>query len=335
MVNYSIIENINDKYWSKMVKSHSQGNIFQSTEMYQVYKETKNYEPVSLAVVNEKDEILAVLLAVIQKEHQGLLGIFSSRSIIIGGPLVKDKNTKVLDFLLSEYNKRINGKAIYSQIRNIFDQSWAKEIYFKHSFEYEAHLDILHDLKIPLEEQFTALHKGRRKNIRRAERSLLVFRQVVDKHEFNISLELIKGTYNRVKLPIPDDSLFRSSFKELYSLGIMKIFVAEYNEQIIGARMVLCYGDLIYDWYAGASEDHLDKYPNDYLPWKIMEWGSENGYLKFDFGGAGKPNVPYGVRDHKLKFGGDLVEFGRYEAVHNHLLLKIGELGLKVYKKIK
>jgi len=101
---------------------------------------------------------------------------------------------------------------------------------------------------------------------------------------------------------------------------------------MIGFRAVLCYKDLIYDWYAGSSDNNLDKYPNDFLPWKIMEWGHNNGYRIFDFGGAGKPGVPHGVRDYKLKFGGKLVEFGRFENIHNRLLLKIGKLSLLLYR---
>ena len=65
------------------------------------------------------------------------------------------------------------------------------------------------------------------------------------------------------------------------------------------------------------------------LPWKIMEWGHENGYKLFDFGGAGKPNIPYGVRDYKLKFGGDLVNFGRFEKVHKKYRMAFGKIGLK------
>jgi hypothetical protein len=36
-----------------------------------------------------------------------------------------------------------------------------------------------------------------------------------------------------------------------------------------------------------------------------------------------------------LKFGGELVEFGRFEKVHNKLLMKIGESGFVLYKLIK
>ena len=134
---------------------------------------------------------------------------------------------------------------------------------------------------------------------------------------------------------MPDKTLFTESHQQLSKQNILKTFVAVSNEEIIGCRMVLCYGDIVYDWYAGASEKHLDKYPNDFLPWKVMQWGSLNGYKYFDFGGAGKPNEAYGVRDHKLKFGGNLIEYGRFEKIHNNFMMQIGKLGLKAFKLIK
>ena len=76
--------------WSNFVYNHPYGNIFQTPEMYEVYQNTKNYEPVFLTVVNNRDEISGTLLAVIQKEYSGVLGNFTARSIIHGGPLIKD-----------------------------------------------------------------------------------------------------------------------------------------------------------------------------------------------------------------------------------------------------
>lgn len=42
------------KQWSDFVYNHEYGNIFQTPEMTEVSKRTKNYEPVSLAVVDKK-----------------------------------------------------------------------------------------------------------------------------------------------------------------------------------------------------------------------------------------------------------------------------------------
>ena len=49
------------------------------------------------------------------------------------------------------------------------------------------------------------------------------------------------------------------------------------------------------------------------------------GKTIFDFGGAGKPVVHYGVRDYKMKFGGKLVNYGRLTLVHNPIKMKLKE----------
>jgi len=108
-------------------------------------------------------------------------------------------------------------------------------------------------------------------------------------------------------------------------LGFLKAFGAFYDDKPIGARLELCFRDVVYDWYAGSDLRYKNRYPNDYLPYNIMLWGKDNGYRLFDFGGAGKPGVPYGVRDHKIKFGGDMVEFGRFQKVNDRVVYKLAE----------
>jgi len=98
---YKIKHNIIFEEWSLFTESHPKSNIFQFPEMSEVYQKIKNYEPLFLAVTDEQENILGVLLAVIQKEHSGFLGKFSARSIIMGGPLVKKNNPEVLDFILA------------------------------------------------------------------------------------------------------------------------------------------------------------------------------------------------------------------------------------------
>lgn len=43
------------KQWSDFVYSRLQGNIFQTPEMGKVYKQTKNYEPITLAAVDDTE----------------------------------------------------------------------------------------------------------------------------------------------------------------------------------------------------------------------------------------------------------------------------------------
>ncbi len=320
--------------WQQFIDKYPLYPFFQTPEMFEVYRETENAEPVVIAIENEF-EMLGVLIAVIQKESPAL-AIFTSRSVIIGGPVITDNSTDVLDKILTEYSNQIKKKAIYSQFRNF--KVWSSEevqVFKKNGFSYEQHLDIIHDLRLSPDSQLMKMHAGRRKNIRRAEKINLVFREATDLDEFMHSFQLVVDTYKKIKLPLPPKLFFRKIYKNFYAKGFLKIFVVENENEIIAIRMVLCFSNLIYDWYAGSDENHLDKYPNDYLPWKIMEWGHLNNYKYFDFGGAGKPDQKYGVRDYKLKFGGQLVEYGRFILVHKPFLMKLGTWGLKLYQKIK
>lgn len=335
-MNYTFTINEFSENTLEFIKSHPKSNIFQTCEMYEVYKLTKKNEPFFIAVHENNGEVVGTLLAVIQKEHIGLIGELSARSIIWGGPLIKDNNSAVLDFLLKEYKRKIKRKAIYSQFRNIW--GWDdddKNIFTNNGFKYEAHLDILFDLKKSEDELLKEMNKGRRKNIRRAERIPLEFEEIKNDKDFDKCIQLIEQTYNRIKLPSPDKSFFYNTNFILKNINGLKVFVAKYKKEIISTRFVLCYNGLVYDWFAGTNDDFLVKNPNDFLPWKILQWAKTKGFATFDFGGAGKPNIPYGVRDYKLKFGGKLVEFGRFELIHKPLLMQIGKLGMNIYKRIK
>lgn len=326
---------VNDeKKWAQFVFNHPLGNVFQSPEYFQVFKEIQNFQSNAIIAI-ENDEIIGSLVYIIQKEAKGILGILSSRSIIMGGPLVLNNDLDVLNALLNEYKKQIKGKAIYSQFRNLFDFSFAIEIFSKNGFEYERHLDILIDITNSPDVLKSKISKNKRGNISKSLNKGALFLEVTDKEQFFRCIQLINKTYSRIGLPCPSDNYFLRFFDELYEKGILKVFALKVDDKIVGTRLELCYKDTVYDWWAGADDDFKSYYPNDVIPFHILVWGHENGYKTFDFGGAGKPDIPYGVRDHKMKFGGELVEFGRFELVHKKLLMNLGKSGLVVYKKLK
>jgi len=318
--------------WKSFVYNHPNGNIFQTPEMYEVYSKTKNYEPI-LVTIDDKNILYGLVLGVIQKEKY--FKNFTSRSVIIGGPLVKDNDPIVLNDLLIKYNAVIKKKAIYSQIRNIFDTSSQREVFHINGYAYDDHLDIIHDLTKSEEAQWLKISRDKKKCIKNANRNLLVINITDEIKNINEIYFILKNVYNRIKLPLPDISFFENAIEILKKERNINIFGAYLNDQLIGVRIVLCYKNLIYDWYAGSDNKYLKYRPNDILPWEVMKWGSQNGYEIFDFGGAGKPNVPYGVRDYKLRFGGFLVNYGRYEAIHQTMKMSFAKTAFKLYQYIK
>jgi len=335
MTKHKFVNSLNKSDWSKYIYNHPNGNIFQSPEMYDIYNKTKNYKAYLFAIIDFEDNILGLMVSVIQKEHSGILGILSARAVVDGGPIIKNNDPNVTSQLLTEYQKFIKGKAIYSLFRNFWNWGLNGEVFLKYGFSYEQQLDILIDLKQDKSELFSKISKNKRRNVTKSSNKGTIIKDITSIEELEKSFQIIKETYQRVKVPMPSTDLFKIAFETLYPKGMIKIFGAYFENLIIGVRIELVYKENIFDWYAGSDAKHNNKYANDAILLNILQWGNENNFGIFDFGGAGKPDKPYGVRDHKLKFGGDLVEFGRYKKIHNGFLMNVAEVLYFIYKKIK
>lgn len=329
-----ITKSFDREKWENFVSSHPEGNIFQTCAMADVYRSTKNYEPISLsALEKETGEILAVLQAVIIRDAPGLVGSISSRSIINGGPLFVEgkKGLEALEKLLSYYEKFLNNRAIYTQIRNYFDTENSKTTLDSLGYQYEPHLNYLINLNRPSKEIWGDVHKPRRKGINRAEKVGIEVRKIKNRDEIKDCYKVIEETYKNVRLPLANISLLENAYDRLSASGLIDFYLAILEGEVVGSRVVLKYKGLVHDWYAGSKQEI--NYVNEAVVWHMLsEYAGKEKV--FDFGGAGHPDKPYGVREFKKRFGGEEVSFGRYEKVHDRNKKELLNLGFKAYKKL-
>ena len=83
----------------------------------------------------------------------------------------------------------------------------------------------------------------------------------------------------------------------------------------------------------GKDGVYKNIFPSELATYAGLQYAAMNDMPRFDMMGAGKPDDRgYGVRDFKLKFGGELVELGRYKHICNRLLYGIGMLGVKMLR---
>jgi lipid II:glycine glycyltransferase (peptidoglycan interpeptide bridge formation enzyme) len=239
--------------------------------------------------------------------------------------------------LIQKYNEIIRKKAIYTQFRNIFDNRRNLKVFNSLGYDLMDHLDIILDLKKGEERLWMEIHKNRRKEIMKGIKKGLVVK-LIDIHDNN-SLEsiyhIIYILYKRIGLPLPSFSFFQNAVNILQPTGFLKTFIAYVENEIVGFRMVLTYNSTIYDWYAASNSEFLTYRPNDVLPWEILKWGCNNKFSIFDFGGAGKHGISYGVRNYKERFGGTIVNYGRYQQVHQRLLMNFSKNLFHIYKLYK
>ena len=114
-----------------------------------------------------------------------------------------------------------------------------------------------------------------------------------------------------------------------------KILLVKKDEKVIGGIMCpILNNQTIYEWFVcGLDVNYHEQYPSVLATYSAMAYAHKNGISRFDFMGAGTPDTAYGVRDFKARFGGELVEHGRYRFVSRQFLYKCGELGVTLLKR--
>jgi predicted N-acyltransferase len=333
-----VIRDVDRQKWSDFIYRHPQGNIFQSPEMYDVYKKTDKYEPLCLAVINDRNDILGILVSVIQKEYGGLIAKFTTRAVVWGGPLVKDNNLQILELILHEHNKAIQKKAIFTQFRNMWDCSGYIDVFTDHGYEYSEHLNFIVDLSVGKDRLLKNLSASKRRQIRKTrEKENISIVTTKDKNDVIEFYSILSSYYTQfVKKPLPPLDFFLNIMKLLVEKDLAKIFVVKYNSEIIGG--IVCpistnfLKRTIYELYVCGSRKYNNLYPSIMATWAPIEWGAENEIDIFDFMGAGKPGVDYGVREFKAKFGGHLVNYGRFEKIHQQLKFHIASFAFKIWQ---
>ncbi len=325
-----IVQTLPEDVWQRFLQKHPQSNIFQSPEMFQVFARAKGYRPALWAAVSPGRGVLALLLVVKVTLMTGAFRFLTTRSVAYGSVLydLSRQGEEALTVLLRAYRQDGAGVALFTELRNLSDLSAAQPVLAAQGFVYEDHLNYLIDLQRSPEEILQGIGKRTRKQIRRGLRRAEVhIETVTTPQQVAICYEILRQTYANARVPLSDVSLFQAAFDVLYPKNMIRLILAKIGDVYVGASIELLFKDIVYGWYGGIDRAYSQYTPNELLIWDILKWGAENGYRVYDFGGAGKPDEEYGVRNFKAKFGGTLVNYGRNICVHSPLKLKISQTG--------
>ena len=332
-----IVHHLDEHLWREFVDKNPMGNIFHTPEMFQVFARTNRYEPELWAAVDSSGAPLALLLPVQISVIGGWMRALTTRAVVFGSVLCEPGATgnEALALLLKAYTRPTLSAPLFTELRNLWDiNAILSSTFREQGFIYEEHLNYLIDLDRPADAVFLGFTAHTRKNIRRGlNRGEVVIEEMRELEQVATCYNLLKKTYQNAQVPLADRSLFEAAFDILYPKDMVQFTRARVGDTFVAMSIELLYKDVVYGWYAGSDRAYGHYQPNDLLMWHILQWGAEKGYRVYDFGGAGKPNEEYGVRDFKAKFGGTLVCFGRYIYVPAPFLLRIGTLGYNIVRK--
>lgn len=332
-----VVQTLEETQWRHFVHDHPKGNIFHTPEMFQVFSQTKNFHPTLWAVARHDGEVLALLLPVRITMFGRLFNRMTSRAIVYGSVICAPggDGEQALDKLLQVYIRSMRGKVLFTELRNLSDMSDIQPTLRAKAFNYEEHLNYLIKINRSLDDIMQNIGRRTRKKIRQGLRQSKVTIEEVNRPEqLSVCYELISKSYARARVPLADRSLFESAFDILYKKGMVKFLLARVDDVCVATTVELVYKDMIYGWYSGIDRKYSRYNPNELLMWYLLSFGSKNGYNVYDFGGAGKPDEEYGVRNFKAKFGGKLVCFGRNTFIHTPYLLQFSKFGYHLCRRL-
>ena len=331
-----IIENIKDvdiQQWNQLLQSSRTKSFFQTQDCYELYAVNDSFMKPFFMGVEDRGLLKGVIVGYIQADGGIVKRFLSRRAIVNSGPLLADDiSDEALVMLLNHCKKSLRGTAIYIEFRNYEDYSQYKDVFHRCGFEYVPHYNF--HIDTTSEDVVNQnLGKSRKRDIRTSFRDGAEIVENPTMEDIRQFYDILNNLYiKKVKTPLYPLSFYEYLFQQPYS----KFLLVRLNDKIVGGTVCVTQpGHAVYEWFA-CGEDGVYKniYPSTVATYAAIQYAANNGYHHFDMMGAGKPDESYGVREFKAKFGGQLMEHGRFQTVLNPLLYKIGVMGVTIMKKL-
>jgi hypothetical protein len=315
--------------WDRFVDEHPKGSAFHTSEMVRAFQGARGHRPLALASVTSAGTVMAILVAVRVQTLPSPMGRLSSRSVFYAEPLCKDhpESMKALSQLVARHDEQMSRTVLFAEVRPLFAPGNERIVLERAGYAYLDYLNYLNDVTLPVKVMWSQLHKGAQYAIRQCEKRGLVAREVPAEIAVDQLYPLLKLSYAHSGIPLVDRSLFDETVRMSGPRGMAKFFAVYEGDQPVAMDVLLTFKRQMYLWYGGVSRS-CEGSPCSLLRWYELKWAHKQGYLVCDAGGAGWPDIPYGVRDFKRKFAGKLVQFGRYRKVYSPWRLALAE---KVY----
>ena len=338
MIKLLTYPDIDPQQWQALIDRSPYATWFQTPEAYQFYASVPDEMKPFAVGVQCDNKLVGVCVGYITQTKNPLKHFFTRRAIIIGGPLLDEHiSDEALSALLgavapasrlSPFASRLM-KPIYIETRNFHDYSRWKEVFQYSGFAYQPHYDI--HVRCHAQHQVS---ERRQRELKRALKNGAEIIVASSEQQIRDWYQILSQLYReKVRTPLFSEELFL----HFYRNGVGKYLLVQYQGKVIGGMMCpILNNKAIYEWYVcGLDEEYRELYPSVMATYAAIEYAKQNHISLLDFMGAGTPDIPYGVRDFKMEFGGELVEHGRYLHICKPLLYKIGKWGVKILKSGK
>lgn len=218
-------------------------------------------------------------------------------------PSEKEKGEKLLWQKIQEIGKE--RKAIFLRIEPSTPLEFLPSQGYPSSKRIQPSRTLVLDLHPSLEKIFQKLSVRSRYNTRLARKKgvTLISSNQENKRHFSAFLRLIQATGERKKFQPHSSSYYQKLLEYSLKEGWGQLFLAEYQEKIIGAYLVIFWQGRAVDLHGAVDYHFRSTKAAHFLQWEKIKLAKEKGNLTYDFWGIDKNRWP-GVTFFKKSFGG-------------------------------
>lgn len=296
-----------NEQWDILMKESPTATWFQSEEAWNFFCACAEWMTAFHTEVKREHEIVGMITGYITKDKNWKQS-FSCRAVINGGPLLRADATvaevrELLETTETEVKRLSKGQIIYIETRNFVDLSPWKEAFEQAKWEYQPHYDIHVDCSDG-EAMWERFHESKKRAIRTegATTSGLEAEKLLCVEDIAQWYELLKDLYKtKVHRPLWPQAFFERAIER--GVGKLLLISDGETERLRGGMFVVEDDKRVYEWYVVGSVT---------ATYAGLRYAAKHNKQIFDFMGAGEPGKPYGVRDFKMQFGGELKELGRW-----------------------
>lgn len=295
--------------WEQLSVESAVTSYFQTKSCYEFYSTLSFLQPFVWAV--EENGLLVCLVCGYTIANGGIIKQFFSRRAIIPGGLLLSNNcsNEAITLLLEHVKSELYKKAIYIEIRNLNEYSQWKLGFQQAGFKYNIHYNVKNCLKNKsLDTLLNSFAHEKQRQLKSANINGLKCDLLQDINELKLFYKLLSDLYNK-NLHLP---LFPFEFFEkLHKQKNADILIVKEKTKIIGGIVLVHDHQTSYEWFVCGDKKNKN-YPSVVATAAGLQLAKNKGLHTFDFMGAGDKNKTLGIRNFKLRFGGQLVEQGRY-----------------------
>ncbi|MGM0498063.1 MAG: peptidoglycan bridge formation glycyltransferase FemA/FemB family protein [Bacteroidota bacterium] len=288
-------------------------NYFHSYAHYLSAKANPSTKPVYIIAKDNKDNITGLALIVTHQASGFPLNFLTRRAVLYGAPLAENKDTQTE--IINKILQYVKSKHLFVQFRVNMSKHEMLHSY-RGVFNTQDYLNVLIHNEGKTK-AWKALSRSKRWQIKKSKTNGAYIKLAESRKEIIAWYQILKHLYHyRIKKPVPPFQFFNALINSKSIKNASKLLVVKHNDKVIAGILLTLSGQTsVHEWYVCGQDEtykNLNIYPSVMATWAGIEYMIENDFEYFDFMGAGRPHIPYGVREFKERFGGELIDVIRY-----------------------